>query len=99
MNSKKKYPFDVMRKYSPSFKFSISLHNFIVLPILLQEIYIYSFNWTIIANAKNFEKSHLHGIKTKQTISKAIKTNIKFTRVVCLLGAFAIDCFGYGHFC
>ena len=90
MNSKKKYLFDVMRKYSPSFKFSISLHNFIVLPILLQEIYINSFNWTIIANAKNFEKSHLHGIKTKQTISKAIKTNIKFiTRVVCSLGALA----------
>ena len=45
-----------MRKYFPSFKFSIWLHIFIVFPILLQEIYIYSFYWTIKANAKNFEK-------------------------------------------
>ena len=90
MNSKKKYPFDVMRKYSPSFKFSISLHIFIVLPILLQEIYISSFYWTIIANAKNFEKFHFHGTAKKITISKTIMTNIKFTRVVCLLGALAI---------
>ena len=90
MNSKKKYPFDVMLKYSPSFKFSISLHIFIVLPILLQEIYISSFYWTIIANAKNFEKFHFHGTALKITISKTIITNIKFTRVVCLLGALAI---------
>ena len=90
MNSKKKYPFDVMRKYSPSFKFSISLHIFIVLPILLQEIYISSFYWTIIANAKHLEKFHFHGTAKKITISKTIMTNIKFTRVVCLLGALAI---------
>ena len=67
MKSKKKYPFDVMRKYSPSFKFSISLHIFIVPPILLQEIHILSFYWTIIANAKNFEKIHLHGTAKKIT--------------------------------
>ena len=79
-----------MRKYSPSFKFSISLHIFIVPPILLQEIYISSFYWTIIANAKNFEKFHFHGTAKKKTISKTIMTNIKFTRVVCLLGALAI---------
>ena len=90
MISKKKYPFDVMRKYSPSFKFSISLYIFIVLPILLQEIYISSFYWTIIANAKNFEKFHHHGTAKKITISKTIMTNIKFTRVVCLLGALSI---------
>ena len=46
-----------LRMYSPSFKFSISLHIFIVPPILLQEIHILSFYWTIIANAKNFEKN------------------------------------------
>ena len=90
MNSKKKYPVDVMRKYSPSFKFSISLHIFKVLPILLQEIYIPFFYWTVIANARILKKNHFHGTAKKITISKTTMTNIKFTRVVCLLGALTI---------
>ena len=80
----KKYSFDVMRKYSPSFKFSIPLHIFIVLPILLHEIYIYSIYWTIIANAKSFENFHLHRI-TKMNHNYKLDNSDKYKIYECSL--------------
>ena len=52
----------------PSFKFSISYHIFIVLPIILK---IFTFT-------------------KKLTVRKTIRTNIKFTKIVCSLVALAI---------
>ena len=71
--------------YSPSFKFSITLHLFIVLPILFQEIYIYSFYWM-----QRILKVFTFTEQQKITLSKTIMRNIKFTRAVCSLGALAV---------
>lgn len=90
MKIERRHPDDVMLTYSPVCRFSFLIHLFVLLPICVQELYVYS----LVISIKQINKRKYEGkvfvVNRKLQISTMQMLNVKFMKDMLVNGSIII---------